>query len=120
MEPKVLLERLNVGCGVQDFVYKVEASLSEDGVMNDSVKPKREVILKTEEITLSISSADEKTFMGEFHDQGDVKWTVIRGQLSGYNDTPCGLPAHGWPIGHPGSVHPQGVIGVFRREVAPL
>jgi hypothetical protein len=26
---------------------------------------------------------------------------------------PCGWPAPGRPIGHPGSGHPQGVIGVF-------
>jgi hypothetical protein len=27
---------------------------------------------------------------GEFHDQGDAKWIVIRGQLRGHNDTPLG------------------------------
>jgi hypothetical protein len=28
---------------------------------------------------------------GEFHDQADAKWIVIRGLLKGHNDTPCGL-----------------------------
>jgi hypothetical protein len=28
--------------------------------------------------------------LGEFHDQGDARWIVIRGQLRGYNDTPSG------------------------------
>jgi hypothetical protein len=26
--------------------------------------------------------------LGKFHDQGDAKWIVIRGQLRGHNDTP--------------------------------
>jgi hypothetical protein len=30
--------------------------------------------------------------MGVFHDQGEAKWIVIRGQLRGHNDTPCGRP----------------------------
>jgi hypothetical protein len=29
---------------------------------------------------------------GEFHDQGDAKWIVIRGRLRGHNDTPFGRP----------------------------
>jgi hypothetical protein len=35
--------------------------------------------------------------LGEFHDQGDAKWIVIRRQLRGHNDTPCGQPAPGRP-----------------------
>jgi hypothetical protein len=31
---------------------------------------------------------------GEFHDQGDAKWIVIRLQLRGHNDMPCGRPFH--------------------------
>jgi hypothetical protein len=31
----------------------------------------------------------------EFHDQGDAKWIVIRGQLRGHNDTPFGQPPPG-------------------------
>jgi hypothetical protein len=50
---------------------------------------------------------------GEFHDQEDAKWIVIRGQLRGHNDMPFRQPAPGWPIGRPGSGHPQGIIGVF-------
>jgi hypothetical protein len=30
------------------------------------------------------------TASGEFHDQGDAKWIVIRTSLWGHNDTPCG------------------------------
>jgi hypothetical protein len=52
--------------------------------------------------------------VGEFHDQADAKWIVIRTSLWGHNDTPCRLPSPGRPIGHPGSGHPEGVIGVFQ------
>jgi hypothetical protein len=45
---------------------------------------------------------------GEFHDQGDAEWIVIRRQLRGHNDTPCGWPAPGRPIGRP-----QGVMDGF-------
>jgi hypothetical protein len=41
---------------------------------------------------------------GEFHDQADAKWIVIRGQLRDRNDM---------PIGRPGVGHPQGVFGGF-------
>jgi hypothetical protein len=50
---------------------------------------------------------------GRFHDQGDAKWIVIRGQLWGHNDTPCRRPTPGWPISRPGVGHPQGVFGGF-------
>jgi hypothetical protein len=49
----------------------------------------------------------------EFHDQGDAKWIVIRGQLRGHNDTPFGRPTPGWPIGRLVFGCPQGVFGVF-------
>jgi hypothetical protein len=29
---------------------------------------------------------------GEFHDEGEAKWIVIRGQLIGHINTPCGRP----------------------------
>jgi hypothetical protein len=48
---------------------------------------------------------------GKFHDQGDAKWIVFRGQLRGHNDTPFGLPTPGHHIGRPGVGHPQGVFG---------
>jgi hypothetical protein len=48
---------------------------------------------------------------GEFHDQGDVEFIVIRGQLRGYNDTPLGQSTPGRPIGHPGVGRPSGVFG---------
>jgi hypothetical protein len=50
---------------------------------------------------------------GDFHDQGDAKWIVIRKSLWGHNDTPCGRPSPGRPIRRPGSVCPQGVMGGF-------
>jgi hypothetical protein len=50
---------------------------------------------------------------GELHDQGDAKWIVIRRLLWDHNDTPCGRPAPGRPIGRPGSSPPQGVMGGF-------
>ena len=49
--------------------------------------------------------------VGEFHDQGDAKWIVIRGQLSGHNDMPFGQRTPGRPIGRPGAGRPQGVFG---------
>jgi hypothetical protein len=42
---------------------------------------------------------------GEFHDQEDAKWTVIKRSLSGHNDTPFGRPTPGRPIGRPGVGH---------------
>jgi hypothetical protein len=45
--------------------------------------------------------------------KGDAKWIVIRRSLWGHNDTPCGQPALGQPIGCPGSGRLQGEIGVF-------
>jgi hypothetical protein len=51
--------------------------------------------------------------LGEFHDQGDAKWIVNRGQLRGHNDTPCGRPTHGRPIGRLGVGRSQGVFGGF-------
>jgi hypothetical protein len=50
---------------------------------------------------------------GKFHDQWDTKWTVIRGQLRGHNDTPFGQPTPGQPIGRPGVGCPSGIFGVF-------
>jgi hypothetical protein len=37
---------------------------------------------------------DTPCSMGEFHDHRDAKWIVIRRQLWGHNDTPCGW--QGW------------------------
>ena len=45
------------------FVKTDEASNSEDSVMNDSAKPKREVTVKKEEITVNMSTADEQKFV---------------------------------------------------------
>jgi CRP-like cAMP-binding protein len=58
-----------------------------------------------------IFSIDQKTSAGEFHDQGDTKWIVIRRSLWGHNNTPCEWPAPGQPIGRPGSGRLQGVFG---------
>jgi hypothetical protein len=50
---------------------------------------------------------------GEFHDQGDANWIVIRRPLWGHNNMPCGWPAPARAIGRPGSGPPQGVMGGF-------
>jgi hypothetical protein len=42
---------------------------------------------------------------GEFREQGDAEWIVIRGQLRGHNDTPFGVG--------PGVGRPKGVFGGF-------
>jgi hypothetical protein len=148
MEPKNLLESLNVPFNGSDLVKQEEAFKSEDGVRSDYVEPKSEEFTvnkttadgrtfmqpkeeapksedgvrrdyaepKRKEITVSLTTADERTFMqpkeeasksedvvrndyaepksmtGEFHDQGDAKWIVIRGPSRGHNDTPFGWP----------------------------
>jgi hypothetical protein len=42
-----------------------------------------------------------KSSTGEFHDQADAKWMVIRGPLRGHSDTPCRQPTPGRKIGRP-------------------
>jgi hypothetical protein len=48
---------------------------------------------------------------GEFHDQGDAKWIVIKRSSWDHNDMPCEWPAPGrpmsQPIGRSGSGRPQ-------------
>jgi hypothetical protein len=61
----------------------------------------------------AMKQEDDPDVEGKFHDQGDAKWIVIRGQLRGHNETRYGRPAPGRPIGRPGSGCPQGVFGVF-------
>jgi hypothetical protein len=72
---------------------------TEFGDENILVNDVEKIILKVDNV------------LGEFHDQGDAKWIVIRGQLRGHNDTPFGRPTPGRPIGRPGVGHPQGVFG---------
>jgi hypothetical protein len=48
----------------------------------------------------NIRAIDRKTnavdaMEGEFHNQGEAKWIVIRRPLSGHNDTPFGQPPAG-------------------------
>jgi hypothetical protein len=50
--------------------------------------------------------SEDTSDAGDFHDQGDAKWIVIRGHLRGHNDTLFGRPT-------PRVDHPQGVFGVF-------
>jgi hypothetical protein len=45
---------------------------------------------------------------GEFHDQADAKWIVIRGQLRGHNDMPFGQPTPGAAYRPPGGWTPLG------------
>jgi hypothetical protein len=49
--------------------------------------------------------------IGEFHDQGDAKWIVIREQLRGHNNTPFGRPTSSRSIGRPGVGRPSGKFG---------
>jgi hypothetical protein len=70
------------------------------------------IILHSIPTTASASQVYHKQ-AGEFRDQGDAEWIVITGSLWGHNDTPCGRPASGPPIGRPGSCRQQGKIGGF-------
>jgi hypothetical protein len=40
-----------------------------------------------------------KVVKGEFHDQADADWIVIRRLLWGHNDMPCGRPTPGRLVG---------------------
>jgi hypothetical protein len=53
-------------------------------------------------------------FLGNFHDQGEAKRIVVRGQLKGHNDTLFRWPTPGRPIGRPGVGFPQDVFGGLR------
>jgi hypothetical protein len=46
---------------------------------------------------LGRTSAIQLSYPGEFYDQVDAKWIVIRRSLWGRNDTPCGWPPGVWP-----------------------
>jgi hypothetical protein len=48
--------------------------------------------------------------LGEFCDQGEAKWIVIRGQLWGLNDTPFGRPTPRPACRLPGGWPPSGRI----------
>jgi hypothetical protein len=51
---------------------------------------------------------------GEFHDQGDARWIVIRMPLRGHNGTPFGRTTPRRPLGWSlGVGRPLGVFGVF-------
>jgi hypothetical protein len=64
------------------------------------------------EVTISSSIGTDFVMTGgEFHDQGDAKWIVIRGQLRGHNNTPFGWPTPSWPISHPRVGRRQGLFG---------
>jgi hypothetical protein len=43
---------------------------------------------------------------GDFRDQADTEWIVIRTQLRGHNDTPFGRPTPGRPVGRQGVGRP--------------
>jgi hypothetical protein len=51
--------------------------------------------------------------IGEFHDQGDAKWIVIKGQLRGHIYMPFRRLTPGRPFGRLVVGRPQGVIGGF-------
>jgi hypothetical protein len=58
-----------------------------------------------------VKFAKPHLLVGEFHDQGDTKWIVIRGQLRGHNDASFGRPITGRPIGRQVVGCLQGVFG---------
>ena len=60
-----------------------------------------------------VLETNDLSVCGEFHDQGDAKWIVIRGPLRGHKDTPFGRPTPGRPIDRPGVGRPQGIFGGF-------
>jgi hypothetical protein len=63
------------------------------------------ITYRTHDLEVSISSSIDADFVmtgGEFHNQGDAKWIVIRRQLKGHNNT---------SFRRPGVSRPQGVFG---------
>jgi hypothetical protein len=66
-------------------------------------------------ILVLIESHDDEDPMlwGEFHDQGDAKWIVIRGHLRGHNDILVRRPTPRRPISLLGVSYPQGLSSVF-------
>jgi hypothetical protein len=56
---------------------------------------------------------EKRVEKGNFHDLGDTKWIVVRGQLRGHNNTPFRQPTPGHSIGRPGVGCPQGICGGF-------
>jgi hypothetical protein len=44
------------------------------------------------------------------HNSVDATWIVVRGLLSGHNDTAFGWATPGRPIGRPGVAHPQAYL----------
>jgi hypothetical protein len=49
-----------------------------------------------------VTAAFLMTSEGEFWDQADAKWIVIRWPLRDHNDAPCGRPTPDRPIGRLG------------------
>jgi hypothetical protein len=76
-----------------------------EGLLNSSQESKDpganseklEVCLKNCEVLIR----NAQTETGDFHDQADAKWIVIRGPLTCHNDMPYGRPNPGRPVGHP-------------------
>jgi hypothetical protein len=77
----------------QNFVYMDddEAYIITDEVFeNEYEKDQLIVVNEPEE---DIEETQQRQAEGEFHDQGDAKWIVIRGQINIHNDIPFGLAA---------------------------
>jgi hypothetical protein len=57
-------------------------------------------------ITTDIWARGIDVAQGQFRGLKDAKWIVIRGQLRGHNDAPCGRPNPDLPVCRPGVGRP--------------
>jgi hypothetical protein len=88
----------------EELLEKWVQSRNPEKVMSESVEGVQCRVNGETSITMSskICTNEWNFVLGEFHDQADAEWIVIRGLLRGHNDTPCGRPTPGCPgIGCP-------------------
>jgi hypothetical protein len=90
-------ERPPVGAALGSFLFRMSSS-TENQVKSFFMRFLT-AIKSVQWGQVQLVYVSEALSEGEFHDQGDAKWIVIRVQLRGHNDTPCGRPAPGRPIG---------------------
>jgi hypothetical protein len=61
-----------------------------DGGGAEAIRLRAGAPLRTGQARAQLARQGQHAPAGEFHDQGDAKWIVIRGQLWGHNDTLAG------------------------------